>query len=125
MRVFKTTTFAKDSQLANSRTKKTVATSSILQAVHETAEDLHSSGLIDQTTMREFDALCLTEVPNYTPSQIKAIRTRCNVSQAVFARYLNVTTSSLQKWEIGSKTPSGVALKLLNLVDRKGIEILT
>ena len=98
--------------------------SRILDVVHESAQDLHDIGLIDMTTMREFDALCLPDVPNYTPRQIKAIRIRCNASQAVFARYMNITTSSLQKWEIGQKKPSNVALKLLNMVDTKGLEAL-
>jgi len=104
--------------------KSTKAKSPILPAVHEAAEDLHSIGVIDKTTMREFDALCLPKVPNYTPKQIQAIRSRCKTSQAVFARYMNVTPSSLQKWEIGTKKPSSVALKLLNLVDRKGLDAL-
>ena len=98
--------------------------SSILKAVHESAQDLHSIGVIDKTTMREFDVLCLPKVPQYTPKQIKSIRTRCRTSQTVFAKYLNVTPSSLQKWEIGTKKPSGVALKLLNLVDKKGLDVL-
>ncbi len=99
-------------------------TSSILEAVHSGAQDLFEIGLMDKTTMREFDALCLPKIPDYTPAQIKAIRTRCKASQAVFARYMNITTSSLQKWEIGQKKPSSVALKLLSIVDKKGLEAL-
>lgn len=98
--------------------------SPVLQTVLETAKDLHAAGLIDKATMRRFDVLSLPQVRNYTPSQIKALRKRCNVSQAVFAKHLNVTTSSLQKWEIGDKKPNGTALKLLDLVDRKGLEVL-
>lgn len=110
-------------------TKKKIATnetsqSPILQAVHNAACDLLSIGAIDMTTMREFDALCLPEVPKYGPEQIKAIRTRNKASQAVFAQYLNITPSALQKWEIGAKKPSSVALKLLSLVDKKGLEVL-
>jgi putative transcriptional regulator len=107
---------------ANARLTK--GRSPILQAVHETAEGLYSIGLLDKTTMREFDVLCLPKVPQYTPRQIKAIRTRCKASQAVFARCMNITCSSLQKWEIGAKKPSSVAMKLLSLVDTRGLEIL-
>lgn len=103
---------------------KTEKKSRILAVVHESANDLHDIGLIDKTTMREFDALCLPQVPDYTPRQIREIRTRCNASQAVFARYLNITASSLQKWEIGQKKPSNVAMKLLSLVDKNGLDAL-
>nr|WP_205475326.1 helix-turn-helix domain-containing protein [Alloalcanivorax xenomutans] len=74
--------------------------------------------------MREFDALCLPPVKKYTAVQIKQIRTRNKASQAVFAAYLNTSPSTVQKWERGAKSPNGPSLKLLNLVDRKGIEVL-
>jgi len=128
MRTTRKKTAASTKAIARSAAKgarpKAQKRSRILAVVHESAKDLYNIGLIDQTTMREFDALCLPEVPNYTPRQIKGIRARCNASQAVFARYMNITTSSLQKWEIGQKKPSSVALKLLNVVDRKGLEAL-
>lgn len=92
--------------------------------VYETAKGLYDAGSIDKTTMREFDTLCLPKVPNYTAVQIKAIRTRCKLSQHVFAAYMNVSASSLQKWERGERKPDGVALKLLNLVDKKGLQAL-
>jgi len=99
-------------------------TSRILETVHETARDFFEAGVMDIATMREFDALCLPEIPNYTPAQIKEIRSRCKVSQAVFAKYMNISPSALQKWEIGEKKPSHVALKLLNVIDRKGLSAL-
>lgn len=99
--------------------------SRILEAMHETASDFHHAGLIDMATMRKFNALCLPEIPNYSAEQIKRLRRRCHISQAVFAKYMNVSKSSLQKWEIGEKRPSNIALKLLNVVDRKGLEALT
>lgn len=99
-------------------------TSRILETVHETARDFYEAGIMDLATMREFDALCLPEIPNYSPAQIKGIRMRCKASQAVFAKYMNISPSALQKWEIGEKKPSNIALKLLNVVDRKGLEAL-
>ena len=99
-------------------------TKSILDMVHESAKDLHDAGVMDQTTMREFDALCLPPVKNYTADQIKRIRRRNNASQAVFAAYLNTSASTVQKWEQGKKSPAKPSLKLLDLVDRKGIEAL-
>lgn len=110
--------------MTNKKTKAIKEKGLILDAVHETAKGLHSAGAISKTTLREFDALCLPRVPSYTPRQIKTIRKRCNASQAVFAAYMNVSPSSLQKWEIGTKKPTGVALKLLSIIDRKGLEAL-
>jgi len=109
---------------SSARTASARKTSRILEAMHETARDFHDAGLMDVATMRKFDALCLPEIPSYTPAQIKSIRMRCKASQAVFAKYMNISTSSLQKWEIGEKKPSNIALKLLSVVDRKGLEAL-
>lgn len=97
-------------------------TDSILDVVHETAKGLHDAGVMDQTTMREFDALCLPPVRGYKPKEIKEIRLRYRVSQGVFAAYLNVSKTSVASWEAGVKKPGPAATKLLNLVDRKGIE---
>jgi putative transcriptional regulator len=71
--------------------------------------------------MRCFDQACLTTVRPLTPKQIKALRERERVSQMVFANYLNVTTSLVSKWERGEKRPSGPALKLLSLVEKRGL----
>ena len=98
---------------------------SILDVVHETAQDLHSAGVMKETTLREFDALCLPPVKEYSAMQIKRIRTKNHASQGVFAVYLNTSKSTVQKWEQGQKKPNGPSLKLLNLVAEKGLEILT
>ena len=96
----------------------------ILDTVHETAKDLHRAGAMDATTMREFDAMCLPPVKEYTANQIKKLRLRYKASQAVFAAYLNTSASTVQKWEQGQKKPNGPSLKLLNVVDQKGLEVL-
>lgn len=98
--------------------------SAILEAVHETAQGLHKAGVMDQVTLREFDRLCLPPVEPLQPEQIKQIRENSRVSQAVFARLLNTSTSTVQKWEIGQKRPTGTALKLLHLVQERGLEIV-
>lgn len=96
----------------------------LLDVIHETAKDLYDAGTMDTQTMREFDALCLPPVKKYTPNQIRRIRRDNKASQAVFAAYLNTSPSTVQKWEQGAKKPSGLALRLLNLVDHKGLAIL-
>lgn len=102
------------------RTKK----SAILEAVHESAKDLFDSGLMDKTTMREFDRLCLQPVIKLEPDEIKQIRKSSRVSQSVFAAVLNTSVYSVQKWEAGTKNPTGTALKLLNMAKDKGLEAL-
>ena len=98
--------------------------SKLLKAMHETAQGLHEAGVMDTVTLREFDALCLPPVKEYSATQIKRLRERSKASQAVFAACLNTSTSTVQKWEQGQKRPNGPSLKLLNLVDRKGLEAL-
>jgi len=96
----------------------------ILHAVHQMAKGLRKAGTMDTKTMREFDALCLPPVKEYSATQIKRLRTRNKASQAVFAAYLNTSPSTVQKWEQGQKKPNGPSLKLLNLVAQKGLEVL-
>jgi putative transcriptional regulator len=96
--------------------------SPILATVHETAKGLHKAGVMNQVTLREFDRLCLPPVEPLGPEQIKRIRENSRVSQAVFARLLNTSLSTVQKWEIGQKKPTGTALKLLHLVLKRGLE---
>jgi putative transcriptional regulator len=95
--------------------------SDAMAAVHETTSALRDVGAIDKRTMRGFDHACLTSIRPLKPKEIKAIREREQVSQTVFANYLNVTSSLVSKWERGEKRPSGASLKLLSLVEKKGL----
>jgi putative transcriptional regulator len=96
--------------------------SDALAAVHETAQGLHEAGVMDKRTMKAFDVLCLTPVEKLSPDRIRAIRLREKASQAVFARYLNVSTGLVSQWERGERHPRGASLKLLTLVARKGLQ---
>ena len=98
--------------------------SGILGTVHKTAAGLHRAGVIDKATMREFDGLCLTPIAPMAPAEIRALREREQVSQPVFARYLNVRKEAVSKWERGEKRPDGPSLKLLNLVKTKGSQAI-
>jgi len=95
--------------------------SNALAAIHETASDLHDAQVMDKRTMRRFDELCLTPVRPLAADEIRALRERERVSQAVFARHLNVTTGLISQWERGEKRPLGPSLKLLTLVQEKGL----
>ena len=101
-------------------TKKTK--SRILQEMHETATGLAQSGLITKRRLAELEALCQLDVGEMSAQQIKSLRESVQVSQAVLAAILNTSVSTIQKWEIGDKHPSGPSLKLLHLIKRKGIE---
>lgn len=98
--------------------------SALVEAVYSTAQGLHKAGVVDQITLREFDQLCLPPVEPLQPEQIKRIREASHVSQAVFARLLNTSLSTVQKWEIGQKKPTGTALKLLHLVKKRGLKVV-
>ncbi len=98
--------------------------SKILDAVHQTASDLHQSGAFPSVTMNKFNRLCLPAVNELNSVEIKHIHEEAHLSQAVFAAYLNTSVSTIQKWEIGAKKPNGLALKVLNLIRKKRISIL-
>jgi putative transcriptional regulator len=98
--------------------------SDALAAIHASATALQKVGALDQTTMRQFDATCLVTPPLLAPEQIKQLREREHVSQPVFALYLNTSESTVQKWESGNKQPSGMALKLLAVVQKHGLQVL-
>jgi putative transcriptional regulator len=93
-------------------------------AIHETMEALHDVGAIDKQTMREFDEACLTPVRIIKPEEIRAIREREHLSQPVFARYLNVSKNLVSDWERGVKKPGGPALRLLTVVQKKGLQAI-
>ena len=103
-------------------TTKTKAKSRIFEAVHETASDLHRLGFIDKRKMNKFDVLCLDPIPAYDSKKIRALRDHLQLSQAVLAAVLKTSLSTVRKWEVGDKHPSGPSLKLLSLLERKGLE---
>jgi putative transcriptional regulator len=98
--------------------------SDAMASIHETMEALHEVGAIDKQTMREFDDACLTPVESLSPEAIRALREREHLSQPVFARYLNVSKNLVSDWERGVKRPGGPALRLLTVIEKKGIEAI-
>lgn len=93
-------------------------------AIHSAVAGMYSAGTIDKATMRRFDESCLSKPPAMDARRIKRIREKQKVSQPVFARYLNTSESTVEKWESGAKKPSGMALKLLDIVDKHGLKVL-
>lgn len=98
--------------------------SRLFKIAHEMAKDIYDADGMDDITMRNIDALCLPPKKQYSAFDIKKIREGTRMSQAVFAACLNVGLSTIQQWEMGLKKPSAPAAKLLDVVKRKGIEVL-
>jgi putative transcriptional regulator len=98
--------------------------SRVLREAHETASGWRTAGLISKRRMREFDALCRLEVDDMPAERIRSLRERVQLSQAVFAAVLNASVSTVRQWESGDKRPGGPALKLLSLIERKGLDVL-
>jgi putative transcriptional regulator len=98
--------------------------SEALGAIHETMEALYDIGAISKVTMREFDTACLDPVQEFAPEEIRALRERENVSQPVFASYLNVSKNLVSDWERGKRRPGGPALKLLHVIQKHGLEVV-
>lgn len=96
--------------------------SRVIDEMTATFADLKKSGLVSKKQLIEFEALKNLEVKSLEPQAIKLLRTKENLSQAVFAIVLNTSTSTVQKWEAGEKKPSGPSLKLLSILKNKGIE---
>lgn len=93
----------------------------------QTALDLDQLGLIDQHALARIKTLCFEEPPRFTPERVASIRIhQARMSQSVFAKLLNVSLSTVQKWEApaADKHPSGAAAKLLHIIEKKGVGAL-
>ncbi len=97
---------------------------SIADSVICTVKDLHKSGLVDDITMKNIENLCLPEIKEYSPENIVSIRKKCKLSQAALASIFNISPSTVQKWEQGNKKPTGASRKLLDIIERKGLDAL-
>jgi putative transcriptional regulator len=104
--------------------KKSKYKSDAFEAIHRTVAGMHRAGAVDKTTMRRFDESCLAAPELIPAAEIKRIRESQHVSQPVFARYLNTSESTVEKWESGAKKPRGMALKLLDIVEKHGLKML-
>ena len=99
--------------------------SRIIEEMHETVHGLHSGGLIDERRMREFEALYrANQVPKFNADSVKALRSRLNVSQTALAIIINTSAATVRAWEAGTKNPGGPSCKLMEILDRKGLEAL-
>lgn len=98
----------------------------MLDEMLEMANALDAHALITKTDLMQIRGLC-QKPPVYTPSMVAQIRkSKARMSQSVFASLLNVSVSTVQKWEApeSGKHPSGAAAKLLQVIDQRGIEAI-
>jgi putative transcriptional regulator len=103
--------------------------SRLAEALLETAEGMHRIGIMDDETYRTITVRHLGKEPTaaaqpVTADEIRNLREGANLSQAAFARYLNLTPGYISQLERGVKTPKGPALALLNVIRRKGFEAI-
>jgi putative transcriptional regulator len=98
--------------------------SKIIDSLREDLDALHKVGAIKKVTLRKFDTTFPPPVREFTPDDVKRLRRTLNFSQPVFALHLHTTASTIRKWEQGDTRPTGPALKLLNLIADKGLQVI-
>jgi len=98
--------------------------SDILDMAHDMAKDLEAVGAMDAITMRMMDELCLPAKRTFTAADVRRIRGRTRMSQSIFAVMVGVGASTVAQWEQGAKKPGGASARLLDVIDRKGIEAI-
>lgn len=97
--------------------------SRLLKEAMETAQGLYKSNIIDIRRLREYEASC-SPVHKFTGEEVKELRSRIKVSQTVLAQLINTSAATIRAWEAGQKNPGGPSCKLLDILNRKGIEAL-
>lgn len=95
---------------------------SLAKSLTSIIDDLHKDGIVDEITMREIHTLCLPDVKEYSAARIIELRKKTRLSQAAFASVVNVSPSTVQKWERGAKKPNGSSKRLFDIIERKGLE---
>lgn len=103
--------------------------SRLTKALLETADDMRPAGLLDAAAHDKITLRHLGRRPDpgaepISGDEIRLLRERAHLSQAVFARHLNLTTGYVSQLERGAKRATGPALALLNVIRRKGIEAI-
>lgn len=110
-------------------TRKTRSPSRLTKALLETADDMRRVGVMDaaareKITLRHLGQRPKAGVAPISGDEIRSLRERAHLSQTVFARHLNLTSSYVSQLERGAKRATGPALALLDVTRRKGIEAI-
>ncbi len=108
--------------------KKTRTNRRLTEELLETAQDMRTSGIMSKAAHEKITMRHLGEIASATVAlsgeEIRAMREKAHLSQAVFAHYLNLTVGYVSQLERGAKRPTGPALVLLDVIRRKGIEAI-
>ncbi|MBA6099719.1 DNA-binding transcriptional regulator [Pseudomonas juntendi] len=104
--------------------RRSAVSSILIESLRDDLAALHAAGAIGKVTLRDYEALCPAPVRDFSAVEIRRLREALNVSQPVFALHLHTTASTIRKWEQGQTSPSGPALKLLNVIQNKGLSAL-
>lgn len=83
----------------------------ILEALNDVLDHVQGKKTLRTTTIKTPAA-----ISSFSPEEVEVIRKKMNVSQALFAKMLNVPLVTAKSWESGTRKPSGAALRLLQLV---------
>ena len=107
--------------------KKKAKTNRLTSELLETAHDMRALGLLSRAAHEKITMRHKADIPTgvavpISVAKIRALREEANLSQAVFARLLNLTVGYVSQLERGAKRPTGATLALLNVIQRKGIE---
>lgn len=97
-----------------------------LSIVNMVEEELLSINKVKDasTSIRKFNKLKYLQPKRYTAKDIRRIRKRLRISQAILAYLINTKISTVQKWESGINKPNGPASRLLQLLERNGLEVI-
>ena len=104
--------------------RRRASKSDAFEAIHASAKSLRKVDAISKATMRDFDTECLSVPTAFAPRDVQRLREANRVSLPVFARYLNTSESTVEKWETGAKRPNGTALNLLAIIQKHGLQTL-
>jgi putative transcriptional regulator len=101
----------------------------LTEAIVEMADDMHRLGIMDtaayeKITLRHLGKQPISAAEPISGEEIRALREQARLSQAAFARYLNLTVGYVSQLERGTKQPKGPALALLNVMRRKGVGVI-
>ncbi|NCT56321.1 MAG: helix-turn-helix domain-containing protein [Legionella sp.] len=94
------------------------------ETIDDIAQGLHRANIIDKQTLNNFSDEDLPELHEYTGEEIQNIRKKQKISQAIFAKYLNISPATVRSLEQGKRHAHGAILKLLNIVEQHGLRVL-
>lgn len=101
--------------------------STLRNSINDLAHDLHEASLINKQTLRSLTKNDIEKIEGmhiYTAEEIKELRLKQNVSQSIFAKYLNISPKMVMALEGGQKKAQGAILRLLNIIEKHGLEVI-